>query len=191
MATNVHLNSKNLTLDESTRSYIQKKGARLDHYLPDITDVYVDVENNNGIRNSQQRVVAQITIRLKGKFLRAEERNGEARAAFDLAFDKIQNQIEHYKGKHRVGTRRPGQDAIGEILAKETAEPLSQTAELSAIVRRKNFPVTAMTDDEALEQMQLLGHDKFFVYINADTNQMNILYRRYDESYGIIEPTID
>ncbi|HUN21836.1 MAG TPA: ribosome-associated translation inhibitor RaiA [Anaerolineales bacterium] len=191
MATNVHISSKNLTLDENTRSYIQKKGARLDHYLPDITDVYVDVENNNSIRNSQQRVVAQITIRLKGKFLRAEERNGEARSAFDLAYDKIQNQIEHYKGKHRVGTRRPGQDAIGEILAKETDEPLIQTAELSQIARRKNFPVTAMSDDEALEQMQLLGHNNFFVYLSVETNQMNILYRRHDDTYGIIEPTID
>lgn len=191
MATNVHISSKNLTLDENTRTYIQKKGARLDHYLPDITDVYVDVENNNSIRNSQQRVVAQITIRLKGKFLRAEERNGEARSAFDLAYDKIQNQIEHYKGKHRVGTRRPGQEAIGEILAKETDEPLIQTAELSQIARRKNFPVTAMSDDEALEQMQLLGHNNFFVYLSVETNQMNILYRRHDDTYGIIEPTID
>jgi len=191
MATNVHISSKNLTLDENTRSYIQKKGARLDHYLPDITDVYVDVENNNSIRNSQQRVVAQITIRLKGKFLRAEERNGEARSAFDLAYDKIQNQIEHYKGKHRVGTRRPGQDAMGKILAKETDEPLIQTAELSQIARRKNFPVTAMSDDEALEQMQLLGHNNFFVYLSVETNQMNILYRRHDDTYGIIEPTID
>lgn len=190
MTTAVHINARQMSVNEATRSYIEKKASRLDHYLPDIKDVYVDLVNNETARSSQDRQVAQLTVRIRGKFLRAEERSNDIRAAFDLAIDKLQNQVEHYKGKNRENYRKPGQPSIGDVLAME-AQQMNQTQpDLNPVVRHKKFSITAMTEEEALEQMQLLGHDNFFIFLNSETHIVNILYHRKDGTYGIIEPEI-
>jgi len=122
----------------------------------------------------------------KGFMLRTEERAEEALAAFDHALDNMQRQIERHKGKHHHG-RGDGRSAA------EVAEQIvdDETGELSPLLaRRKKFTLYPMSEDEAIVQMRDLGHDNFFVFSNAETGKINILYRRRNGSYGLIEPQI-
>ena len=132
--------------------------------------------------------MAQITVRGKGFILRTEERADEVHAAFDTALDKMQRQIERYKGKHSHG-RGDGRSAAEVIEAEEL--PVDETGELLPLIaRRKKFILLPMDEDEAVEQMRLLGHDNFFVFYNANANKINVLYRRRNGTYGLIEPEI-
>jgi len=144
-------------------------------------------------RSAGDRQVAQITVRGKGFILRSEERSEDVFAALDMALDKMQRQIERFKGKHYRG-RGDGKSAA-EVASPGMEEiPLledEETGELRpAIVRRKRFMLTPMSELEALEQMDLLGHENFFVFFNGNTNTINVLYRRRDGMYGLIEPTL-
>jgi putative sigma-54 modulation protein len=132
--------------------------------------------------------VAQITVRGKGVILRTEERADEMHAAFDAALNNMQRQIDRYKGKHYRG-RGNGQSASD--VAMEEMPVDDETGELlPLVVRRKTFHLVPMNEDEAVEQMKLLGHDNFFVFYNGDTNKINVLYRRRNGTYGLIEPEI-
>jgi putative sigma-54 modulation protein len=133
--------------------------------------------------------VAQITVRGKGFILRTEERADETHVAFDSALDKMQRQIDRYKGKRTRG-RGDGRSAA-EVMAAEEEMPVDETGELlPMIARRKKFMLLPMNEDEAVEQMRLLGHDNFFIFYNANANQINVLYRRRNGTYGLIEPEI-
>ena len=104
----------------------------------------------------------------------------------DQALDNMQRQIERYKGKHQHG-RGDGRSAA------EAAEPIidDETGELSPLVaRKKKFILYPMSEDEAVVQMRNLGHDNFFIFYNADTSKINVLYRRRNGSYGLIEPEL-
>jgi putative sigma-54 modulation protein len=133
--------------------------------------------------------VAQVTARGKGVLLRAENRADDMYAAFDLTLDKIERQAERYKGKH-WRNRGDGRSAAQVALDAPSTEP--DTGDLGpAIVRRKRFPLTPMDEGEAIEQMMLLGHEDFFLFMNSSSGQVNVLYRRRDGSLGLIEPEID
>jgi putative sigma-54 modulation protein len=119
--------------------------------------------------------------------LRAEERATEILVAFDACLDILRKQIDRYKGRHYRG-RGTGTAEAEEV---EPAVSVEDTGELPpVVVRRKKFRVLPMDELEALEQMNLLGHDAFFVFYNADTNRIAVLYKRRDGSYGLLEPEI-
>jgi putative sigma-54 modulation protein len=130
-------------------------------------------------------------VRSRGTLLRSEERTGDMFSAVDLALEKMQRQIERYKTKRRRG-RGDGADLGKASLEAEAEleEPATETEQMPKIVRRKNFPITPMTEAEAIEQMALLQHDKFFIFYNAETAKMNVLYKRKDGTLGLIEPEI-
>jgi putative sigma-54 modulation protein len=129
-----------------------------------------------------------MTVHGKGFILRTEERADDIHAAFDTALDKMQRQVERYKGKHYRG-RGDGRSA-----ADVVEEPMpvdEETGEmLPLIARRKKFIVLPMGEEEAVEQMRLLGHDNFFIFFNAEQNSMQVLYRRRNGTYGLIEPVV-
>ncbi len=184
MATKVDVQGRNVGLTERIRKHIEQRAGKLDHYLPIIEEVYIELTYHKAARNINDRNVAQITVRGKGLILRTEERSNEILTAFDTALDKLQHQIDRYKGKHYHG-RGDGQSA-----AELNDEPSSKddTAPLPPVIaRKKHFQVLPMNELEAIEQMNLLGHDNFFIYYNAVTNKINVLYRRRDDSYGLIE----
>jgi len=177
----IKIQGRNIEVTPRLESYIERKVARLDRYLPDIHDVRVDLADEGGNRRT-----AQITVRhARGKILRAEERTNDLLGAVDSVVDKLYRQIEKYKGKRR---RRgePNEAFVG----LETAVDLPET-ELAegTIVRRKRFSVAPMSDEEAIDQLELLGHD-FFVFVSAGTGEINVLYRRRDGNYGLLEPEI-
>lgn len=178
---------RNMEVTDRIKEYVTKKVAKLDRFLPGIDEARLDLSYVKSARSAADRQVAQITIRGKGFILRAEERGDDIFAAFDTALDKIQRRIERYKGKHYRG-RGDGKSAAEVVPAAQEEEETNELA--PAIVRRKKFMLIPMDENEALEQMALLGHENFFVFYNANTHAINILYRRRDGSFGLIEPEI-
>lgn len=187
MATKVDVQARNMRLTEHVRSHVEQRAQKLDHYLPQIEEADVELTHHASARSANDRNVAQITVRGKGLILRTEERADEVLAAFDTALDKLHRQIDRYKGKHYHG-RGDGQSVAEAV---EEAVPFDETDRLPPIIaRRKQFRILPMNEVEAIEQMNLLAHDNFFIFYNADTSRINVLYRRRDGSYGLIEPEI-
>jgi putative sigma-54 modulation protein len=123
----------------------------------------------------------------RGKLLRAEERSGDILAAVDAAIDKMYRQIDRYKGRGKRRRRGKARDVAEELF--EVEEELDLDFETGPVVRRKRFAMTPMTEGEAIEQLELLDHD-FFVYYDADAASVNVVYRRKDGGYGILEPEL-
>ncbi len=186
MALQVEIFARNMEVTERIQQYVDKKVSKLDHYLNGIDETRVDLAFVKSARNAADRQVAQITVRGRGFILRAEERKDDIFAALDAALDKMQRQIERFKGKRHRG-RGDGASA-----AEVSQEPVVEEAEgaVPEIVRRKTFTLVPMDEQEAIEQMALLGHEDFFIFYNANTNAVNVLYHRRDGSYGLIEPKL-
>jgi len=186
MALEVTIFPKNMELTDRINEYVNKKILKLDRFLSDIDETRVDLSFEKAARNPSDRQVAQITIRGRGYILRTEERSDDIFSAVDLALEKMQRKIERYKGK-RVRGRGDG-TPTAEIVAEAPA-PIEDEGTL-VIARRKTFALVPRDEMEALEQMSRLGHENFFVFFNINNNQINVLYRRRDGSYGLIEPTL-
>ncbi len=184
----IEIYGRNMEVTDRIREYVTKKIARLDRFLPGIEEARLDLAYSKSARSATDRQVAQITVRGKGFILRAEERGDDIFAAFDTAIEKLQRRIERYKGKHFRG-RGDGKSAA-DITAPPVVEE-EETGELPPLIaRRKRFVLVPMDENEALEQMSLLGHENFFVFYNANTHAINVLYRRRDGAFGLIEPEI-
>ncbi len=186
MALSIELYGRNIEITERIRDYVEKKVSKLDRFLNNIEETRVDLAHVKSARSASDRQVAQITIRGRGFILRAEERADDIFAAIDAALDKMQRQIERYKGKRQRG-RGDGVSAA-EVVAATSEIEEEETAPV--IARRKDFTLTPMDEAEAIEQMTLLGHENFFIFYNANTSAINVLYRRRDGSYGLIEPKL-
>jgi putative sigma-54 modulation protein len=187
MATKVDVQTRNIRLTDRIKSHVEQRAGKLDRYLAIIEEADVELTHHQSARSASDRNVAQITVRGKGLILRTEERADEVLTAFDTALDKLQRQIDRYKGKHYRG-RGDGQSAAEVV---EEAPPADDTDRLPPIIaKRKQFRILPMNEYEAIEQMNLLGHDNFFIFYNAETSRINVLYRRRDGSYGLIEPEI-
>lgn len=187
MALDVAIFPKNMELTDRINDYVTKKTGKLTRFLGDIDETRVDLAYEKSARNPSDRQVAQITIRGRGYILRTEERADDIFSAFDLALDKMQRKIERFKGKRSRG--RGDGTPTAEVVAEEI--PLAEESEAQPVIaRRKTFSLTPMDESEAIEQMIQLGHENFFVFYNVNSNSINVLYRRRDGSYGLIEPTL-
>ncbi|KPV51409.1 30S ribosomal protein S30, partial [Kouleothrix aurantiaca] len=168
------------------QTYIKEKLGKLERYLDTISKVTVEVaEEQRRTDNNVHR--AQVTlVGDHGILLRAEQRAADLTTAIDVVSDNLQRQIQRYKDKHwrRGKLRRQG----GEIIeAQPETSGMAEDTRNPRIVRTKEFQVKPMFSDEAVEQMELLGHD-FFVFRDASTSEINVLYRREDGNYGLIVP---
>jgi putative sigma-54 modulation protein len=173
------IKAKNIEMTEWLRDYVETKIGKLDRYLPSISEARVELSTEK-VKSAQDSQVVQVTLRSNGTILRAEERTDDIFASIDAVVDKIHRQIARYKGKRRDRGRR----VRGEPLPVEEMEE-----EAHRIVRLKQFSMIPMTQDEAIEQMELLGHD-FFVFFNSEVEGINILYRRKDGDYGLLQPEL-
>ena len=186
---NLIIQTHNVELTDWLRQYVEKKIGRLERYLPDIDEARVELREES-TRSASDRAVAQVTLRSRRTILRAEERTGDMFASIDAVSDKLERRIRRFKGKRARNHKRAIAEAnvIEEAFAP-TAEMIEEEVPEAEIVRRKRFEVYPMDPLEAVEQMELLGHD-FFVFLNAETGQINVLYRRRSGDYGLIEPII-
>lgn len=183
---NLDIQTRNMKVPDRLQEHAEKKLSRLDHYLPHIAQVRLDLSHEHSKLTGEQPV-AQLTVRnARGTILRAEVKDQpDFFAAVDIVVDKMYRQIERYKGKQR----RHGN--YGDELADAEASPIDFEADSdfdpAAIVKRKQIELQPMNEDEAIEQMELLGHT-FFVFYNADAGMVNVVYRRNNGGYGLIQP---
>jgi putative sigma-54 modulation protein len=190
MSVKVEIYVRNLDLTERLRDYVMKKVSKMDKYLDIIEEAKVDLNYAKSARSASDRQVAQITVRGKGVLLRAEERTDDMFASVDAVLDKLYRQVERYKGKHWK-SRGDGRSAKDITQAFEPLPPDTSDLTISdMIARRKKFLLTPMDEYEAVEQMSLLDHEDFFVFLNVETNQVNVLYRRIDGTLGLIESEV-
>ncbi|MEA3349056.1 MAG: ribosome-associated translation inhibitor RaiA [Chloroflexota bacterium] len=183
MTFEVRLFGRDIKITDRIRDYTNKKVLKLDRYLNSINEARVDLAYVESARDANDRYVAQITIQGKGFILRAEERADDIFAALDMALPKIRRRIKRYKGKHNQQRSRMSTSEVAVELMDDYDE-----LESYEIVRRKHFILTPMDEREAIEQMELLGHENFFIFLDANTGQINVLYKRRDGKYGVIEP---
>ena len=189
----VVISGRNLAVTDDLQKHVEKKVDRLERYMANIGEVRVDLAEVKA-SNAEERQVAQLTIRsARGTILRAEERSADIMVAVDAAVDKLYRQIERYKGKGKWRRRNKRQ-----LVRQQQREALELGAELEieeavpefdGVVRRKRFVVTPMDEDEAIEQLKMLDHD-FLLYYSAHTATINVVYRRKDGGYGILEPEL-
>jgi putative sigma-54 modulation protein len=177
-----------MRLADNLKDYIEKKVGKLDRHLQEIDEIRVEVSHVKSARSAADRQVAQLTVHGKGFILRTEERADDLHAAFDTALDKMQRQVERFKGKRNRG-RGDGRSAA-EVVEEQMPVDEETGELLPLIARRKKFAVLPMNEEEAVEQMRLLGHDNFFIFFNAEQNSIQVLYRRRNGTYGLIEPVV-
>jgi len=179
--------SRNGKVTQHEQEYIKEKLGKLERYLDLISKVTVEIGEVQ--RRSQGNMYrAQVTlVGDHGILLRAEEYAPDFNSAIDTVHDNLQRQIQRYKDKHwRRGKLRRQAGEIVEV-GVETNGAAGDDVARPRIVRTKEFQVKPMFSDEAVEQMELLGHD-FFVFRDAENSQINVLYRREDGNYGLIVP---
>jgi putative sigma-54 modulation protein len=186
MAFEVEIYGRNLDITERIQGYVEKKVTKLDRYISNLDEIRVDLAYVKSARSATDRQVAQITLRGKGFILRAEERADDIFTAFDSALSKMQRRIERFKGKHFRG--RGDGKSVADLVTEKIEDQTEETQ--PEIVRRKHFLLHPMDEVEAIEQMDLLGHEDFFVFFNANTNSINVLYKRRDGKFGLIEPEV-
>ena len=169
------MKGRGVEVTDALRSYAEKRLGRLERQLPDSQiELQLSSENNPSIRDSH---VAEATVRTKGPVLRARESSHDMRASIDQLVDKLERQVTRYREK-RGRRRRASRQATDEGI------PMPEEPQ---IVRTKQFAVKPMTAEEAVLQLELVGHD-FFVFRDADSNEVNVVYRRRQGGYGLIEP---
>lgn len=178
------ITGKNLEINDTIRKYVEKKIGRLDRYLPNILDGRVELTVDEGARAASDRQIAQVTLRTKKVILRAEEASADIFASIDAVFEKMQRQVDRYKGK-RWAKRG---EALEAAALPEAAEEEVEEEPVS-VARVKRFRMVPMDEEEAIEQMELLGHD-FYVFFNVNQNQINVIYRRRNGEYGLIQPEL-
>jgi putative sigma-54 modulation protein len=179
----LQVKGKNVEVSDSLYRYAEEKLGKLERHLNDATRLELElaVEKNPSISASQ---VAEATIWTKGPILRARESSEDMRASIDLLVEKLERQVKRYREKRqrrqiaRTAAHHQPDEEARPVLADE-AEPL--------IVKTKQFAVKPMTPEEAVLQLELIGHD-FFVFRNVETSDANVVYRRRDGNYGLIEP---
>jgi len=181
----VKISAKGPKIGEPLLQYIEKRVSKLERFLSNIDEAHVELIVTNA-KSAEHRQVAQITLRsTTGVILRAEERSPDLRTSFDAALDKMVRQIKRYKGKHWASrVRRAEQEAE----ALPEAIPAEEESD-GHVVRVKTFEVQPMDVEEAIEQMELLGHD-FFVFYNTETDGLSVVYKRRTSGYGLLLPQI-
>ena len=176
----ISISGKNLEISEYLRDLVYKKASKLDRYFPQ------DAEAQVTLSVERNRHIVEVTIPHDGVIIRGEEVTGDMYASIDNVLDKLEKQIIRHRTKLEKNLRA---DAF------RYEEPLFGGSysdvedEGPRIVRTKRFNIKPMSEEEAMMQLELLGHS-FYVFINADTNLMNVLYRRKDGNYGLIEPEV-
>lgn len=169
---------KNVDVTTGLKSALDKKLSKLDKYFDPSTEATATLSTQKG------KHILEVTIPINGTILRAEEATEDMYASIDLAVDKLEGQLRKHKTK--LEKKLKDHSTIRIDFSSFREEPKSDEPSL---VKTKRFPVKPMSTEEATLQMDLLGHN-FFVFLNSDTEEVNVVYKRKDGNYGLIEPAI-
>ncbi len=185
MTIQILVNASGMEMTPHLKEYVEKKINKLSKILENIDEARVELKYDASLRSDFDKHVAQMTVRGRNMLLRAEERSNDIYTSIDAVLDKLHRRVDKYKGKRLHGRVEPG-------LAKPGAaeEPEMESAADQPVVRRKKFIVEPMSELEAIEQMHMLGHEEFFLFQNVRTAAVNVIYKRRDGTFGILEPEI-
>jgi len=181
----LQVKGRHVEVTDSLFQYAERKLGKLAKHLSDESycELELIVEHNPSISDNQ---VAEATGWTKRPVLRARESSSDMYASIDMAADKLERQVKRYREKR---SRRQAEHMAHHHAPAEHAPVATLPEEDEAmIVKTKQFNMKPMTDEEALLQLELIGHD-FFVFVNADSDEVNVIYKRRDGNYGLIEPT--
>lgn len=171
---------KNMDVTEALRDITEKKIGKIDKYFDK------DIVGNVTFSSEKNRKIIEVTINLPGTIIRAEESSDDMYASIDAAVDILERQMRKYKTKLQKRYKNT------ETIRFENVEPLPAediADDLPKLVKTKKFFLKPMTSEEAVLQMELLGHN-FFIFMDGDTGNVNVVYKRKDNNYGLIEPEI-
>lgn len=168
--------SKDMAVSDSLKTRAEKKLSKLERYFRDEPEATIRFKVQKGARN-----IVEITVNAGGVILRAEESSNDMYLSIDHAVDKLESQIRRHRTKLEKRIRPSELEPVAEAPAYEEQN--------YDIVRVKKFSVKPMSVEDAITQMELLGHD-FFLFMNEENEGMNVLYRRHDGTYGLLQPDI-
>ncbi len=178
------LTGRNVDVTDALRDYVESKLTRLDRFNDHITDARVTLMVRD-VRDADRRNRVEVQINVPNGILRAEENHADMYAAIDRASEVLERQLRKFKTRYLKGRHAGSTDDIAAI---DTALPTDDVSEFTPeIVRTKRFDMRPMTAEDAVAQMEALGHD-FYVFMNAGTNSCAVVYRRKDGHFGLIEP---
>jgi len=169
---------KNMHVSEGLKETLKKKFEKFDRYFGQETEVYATFSKE---KNYQ---MLEVTIPVGKTILRAEERSEDMVTSIENAVNKLEGQLR----KHKTKLQKRNQDEAVKLNFEEIESIDEEDIFQAKVVRTKKFAVKPMSVDEATLQMELIGHD-FFVFLNGDTDDVNVVYMRKDGNYGLIEPT--
>lgn len=165
---------KNIEVTDALRDYVEKRIGKLEKYLGEITNVQVTLV----VEKNMHRV--EVTIPVEGMIIRGEEASNDMYASIDLVVEKLERQVQKYRARLSKKLRN--------LASLEPFAANGDAAEhVDELVKTKRFTVKPMPVEEAILQMNMVGHS-FYVFRNAETNEVNVVYRRRDGKYGLIEP---
>jgi putative sigma-54 modulation protein len=190
------IQGNNIAVTESIHDYVEQKLEKAVRHFQNITskvDVHLSVARNSRIEDKHK---AEVTVFANGTIIRAQEGSENLYASIDMVADKIARQLRKYKEK-QLGKKTHSNLKSEEIIDEETIVETTnlnlgdRTPELPAeVVRTKYFAMPPMNIEQALEQLQVIDHD-FYMFLNSDTNEINVIYIRNHGGYGVIQPRVD
>ncbi|MBQ7278348.1 MAG: ribosome-associated translation inhibitor RaiA [Clostridia bacterium] len=172
----ISISGKNLDISTYMRETAEKKLSKLSKFFPQ------DAEAQVSLSVEKNRHIVEVTVPYEGRIIRAEETSGDMYASLDNVVSKLEKQVQRYRT--RQDKKRRSGEVIADFAPTTPEEPEAFTPQ---IVRTKRFDIRPMSEEEAMLQMEMLGHS-FFVFENAETGLVNVLYQRKDGNYGLIEP---
>ncbi len=170
------ITGRNIDVTEGLKSAVYEKIGKLEKFFAPDTEAHVTLS----VEKDRQKI--EVTIPVKGSIIRAEQTSSDMYVSIDLVEEIIERQLKKYKNKI-IDRKQSG----GDFFNQEFIEKEYEEDDTIQIVRTKKFDVKPMDPEEACIQMELLGHN-FFVFMNSETNQVNVVYKRKSNTYGLIEP---
>ena len=178
---------KNIAVPESVRLYAERKMRRLERLLDESTDALVEISSEQH-RSTADSQIAEATLTVNGQILRSHASGPTYQASLDIAIDRIERQAVDAREKPRSKVRP--EEARARRLAGEEPESMGESdAPTSRIVKTKRFAIEPMFEEDALSRMEELGHH-FFIFVNAESERLCVLYKRHSGDFGLIEPVI-
>jgi len=196
----LQIRSNGTKVTDGMREFIDRRMSKLDHLAERVVDAQLDLRTEHP-RAGAPQTTAQLTLKTGQHLIRAEVRADDPAKAIDAAIDKLIRQVHKYNDKRQSRRRRAGEHPMNELVDvgeldlpdllaeddRDTGLTDNEGDERSIPLRIKRFGVKPMIVEEAVDQMELLGHD-FFLFHNADESQLNVVYKRRDGAYGLLAP---
>ena len=175
---------KNLDVPDAVRQYAERKMRRLERFLDDRTDAILEISVEHHKSTDDSRI-AEVTLVIDGQPLRGRADAVTYEAAIDEVVDKVERRAVDHREKPRVRARGPEEKGILAKIADGTADGVRERR----VVKSKRFAIQPMFEEDAIAEMESLGH-AFFVFVNAENEHVNVLYKRRDGDFGLIEPIV-